>query len=591
MPAGVPPPRHALRHARRATRRFLALALAATAVAVAAPPGAVASGTPVAPSASTPSVDATTSTVEGIDVSHWQGAIDWAKVAGAGKHFAIIKATDSDDFFDDRYVFNHTNAKANGLWTGAYHFARPDSSAGDAVGEADWFVSHIGLTAGDLVPALDLEQSGGLSVSSLQTWVKTFLDRVTSRTGVRPMIYTSPNFWKNAMGDSRALADAGYKILWVAHWGVSSPTVPAQNWGGHGWTFWQYTSDGSVPGIGTRVDLDRYNGTDFSRVAYSTFKLTASVPASATKQGGTSAATVGIVRTNFDSDVALDIAGLPAGATATFDANPAGGDAAGLTVTTDPDPAATPVGTYPLTITGQANGLTRILKMSLVVTDGLPPTVSVPSTRLWSGRTLGTTTVPVRVLWSATDPSGLASTALQKSSNDGAWTTVGLASATAQAADSSIPIGGTGRQRVRATDRRTNTSDWVPGGLVRASVYQQSSSAVTWTGTWHTTGWSSASGGSVRYATSRGASATFSFTGSSVAWVAAKGSTRGSVWVYVDGAYAGSVSLYAATGQSRAMVFARNWSTVGSHTLKIVVAGTAGHARVDVDAFARLTIG
>jgi GH25 family lysozyme M1 (1,4-beta-N-acetylmuramidase) len=529
--------------------------------------------------------------VEGIDVSHWQGAIDWAKVAGAGKRFAIIKATDSDDFVDDRYAFNHANAKANGLWTGAYHFARPDSSAGDAVGEADWFASHIGLSAGDLIPALDLEQSGGLSVSALQAWVKTFLDRATSRTGVRPMIYTSPNFWKNSMGDSRALADAGYKILWIAHWGVSAPTVPAQNWGGNGWTFWQYTSDGSVAGISGRVDLDRYNGTDFSRVAYSTFKLTAAVPASSTKQGGSSAATVGIIRTNFDSDVALDVAGLPAGATATFDANPAAGTAAALTVATDPDPAATAVGTYPLTITGVADGLTRTVRMSLVVTDGLPPTLSVPATRLWTGRTLGTTTVPVRVLWSATDPSGIASTALQRSLNGAAWTSVALGSAAATAGDSYLPIGGSGGHRVRATDRRANTSAWVQGALVRASVYQQSSSAVAWTGAWHTTGWSGASGGSVRYATAKGASATFSFTGSSVAWVAAKGSTRGSVWVYVDGAYAGSVSLYARTGQSRAIVFARNWSTVGSHALRIVVAGTAGHPRVDVDAFVRLAVG
>jgi hypothetical protein len=367
--------------------------------------------------------------------------------------------------------------------------------------------------------------------------------------------------------------------------------VPAQNWGGNGWTFWQYTSDGSVAGISGRVDLDRYNGTDFSRVAYSTFKLTAAVPASSTKQGGSSAATVGIIRTNFDSDVALDVAGLPAGATATFDANPAAGTAAALTVATDPDPAATAVGTYPLTITGVADGLTRTVRMSLVVTDGLPPTLSVPATRLWTGRTLGTTTVPVRVLWSATDPSGIASTALQRSLNGAAWTSVALGSAAATAGDSYLPIGGSGGHRVRATDRRANTSAWVQGALVRASVYQQSSSAVAWTGAWHTTGWSGASGGSVRYATAKGASATFSFTGSSVAWVAAKGSTRGSVWVYVDGAYAGSVSLYARTGQSRAIVFARNWSTVGSHALRIVVAGTAGHPRVDVDAFVRLAVG
>ncbi len=199
--------------------------------------------------------------------------------------------------------------------------------------------------------------------------------------------------------------------------------------------------------------------------------------------------------------------------------------------------------------------------------------------------------MPVHVAWAATDPSGIASTGLQRSVNGGSWATTTLPSVAATAADSAIPIAGSGRLRVRATDKNANTSEWLPGDLIRASVYQQTSGAVTWTGTWHTTGWSGASGGSVRYATGQGASATFQFTGSSVAWVAAKGTTRGSVWIYVDGSYAGSVSLHASTGQSRAIVFARNWATVGSHTLRVVVAGTAGHARVDVDAFIRLTTG
>ena len=236
-------------------------------------------------------------------------------------------------------------------------------------------------------------------------------------------------------------------------------------------------------------------------------------------------------------------------------------------------------------------GLTKTTKVNLVVTDGIAPTLTAPSTRLWSGRTLGTTTVPVRIGWSATDPSGVSSTGLQRSANGGSWTTSSLPSSAAMAADSSIPIGGTGSHRARAGDAKANVSEWLAASPVRASVYQQSSTAVTWTGTWHTTGWSGASGGSVRYATSKYASATFAFTGSSVAWIAAKGSTRGSAWVYVDGAFAGSVSLKSTAGQSRAMVFARNWTTVGPHTLKIVVAATAGHPRIDVDAFVRLASG
>jgi hypothetical protein len=198
--------------------------------------------------------------------------------------------------------------------------------------------------------------------------------------------------------------------------------------------------------------------------------------------------------------------------------------------------------------------------------------------------------VPVRIVWSASDPSGIASTGLQRTLDGTTWTSRSLPSIAAMSADSSIPIGGSARHRVRATDTKANTSGWLAGGLAKASVSQQTSSAVTWTGTWHTASWSAASGGSVRYATARGASATFRFTGSSVAWVSAKGTNRGKVWVYVDGAFATSVDTYASRGQSRAIVFARNWSTVGTHTLKVVVAGTAGRPRVDIDAFVRLVV-
>ena len=66
---------------------------------------------------------------------------------------------------------------------------------------------------------------------------------------MKPLIYTSPNFWLANMGNTRWFADHGYP-LWIAHWGVSAPSVPADNWGGNGWTYWQWTSTGHVAGIG-----------------------------------------------------------------------------------------------------------------------------------------------------------------------------------------------------------------------------------------------------------------------------------------------------------------------------------------------------
>ncbi len=207
-------------------------------------------------------------TLEGIDVSHYQGVIDWPSVAAAGKRFAIMKVTEGQTYVDPGYATNHTAARAAGLPVSAYHFARPMSTRGDAVIQADWFVNNAALLPGDLVPALDLEQTGGLSVSDLQAWVGAWLGEVTAKLGVRPMIYASPAFWTTSMGNTTLFADQGYSVLWIAHWGTSSPALPAANWGGHGWTFWQYSSTGSVPGISGNVDLDRYNGSDLTGVTF-----------------------------------------------------------------------------------------------------------------------------------------------------------------------------------------------------------------------------------------------------------------------------------------------------------------------------------
>jgi GH25 family lysozyme M1 (1,4-beta-N-acetylmuramidase) len=223
--------------------------------------------TPTPKPAATPTPTPTPKRLEGIDVSHWQGTIDWGKVRGAGKKFAFIKASEHTSFVDDKYQTNRANAKSAGLKVGAYHFARPNLGTTDAYAEADHFIETADWTSGELRPVLDLEDTGGLSSSALQTWVKAFVQRVYAQTGVRAIIYVSPAFWSSKMGNSRWFADNGYDVLWIAHWTTaSSPSVPAENWGGKSWTFWQYTSSGSVSGISGRVDLDRFNGSDLSKV-------------------------------------------------------------------------------------------------------------------------------------------------------------------------------------------------------------------------------------------------------------------------------------------------------------------------------------
>ncbi|MGE5460400.1 MAG: GH25 family lysozyme [Solirubrobacterales bacterium] len=202
----------------------------------------------------------------GIDVSHWQESIDWAQVAASGQRFAIAKATEGRSYVDPMYATNAAGATANGIMFGAYHFAKPDDTPNDAVLEADHFVDVAQLAPGNLVPALDIERTGGLTQAELTQWILTWLGRVTERLGVKPMVYTSPHGWLVRTGDTTAVADAGYTILWVAHWDVSSPTLPANDWQGNGWTFWQYTDCGTVPGIVGCVDLDWFARTSFEGV-------------------------------------------------------------------------------------------------------------------------------------------------------------------------------------------------------------------------------------------------------------------------------------------------------------------------------------
>lgn len=202
---------------------------------------------------------------KGIDVSHWQGKIDWNKVAGARMSFAFIKATEGTSFLDPRFASYRAGARAAGIVTGAYHYARPDATPGDAVAEARWLINNISpIASDDLLPVLDLEVTGGLSTAARQQWMLDWLNEVYRLTGRRAMIFTWSGFWTNKMGNTEAIAQAGH-ALWISYGGGgSTPNVPANNWAGYGWSFWKYDNCGSVPGIDGCVDLDKSNGIDLT---------------------------------------------------------------------------------------------------------------------------------------------------------------------------------------------------------------------------------------------------------------------------------------------------------------------------------------
>lgn len=193
-------------------------------------------------------------TVQGVDVSHWQGVIDWGKVKAAGIEFAFFKATEHTMFFDGQFDNNWKNSRANGVIRGAYHFYRPSY---DPLIQAEWFVQKAGVPGdGDLPPTLDLEVTDNLAPADVAKGALQFLARVELLTGRVPMIYTSNRVFNTVLGGPAGFAKYP---LWVANWNVMCPNIPDPTW--KSWRFWQTTDSGAVNGIAGKVDLDAWNGT------------------------------------------------------------------------------------------------------------------------------------------------------------------------------------------------------------------------------------------------------------------------------------------------------------------------------------------
>ncbi|MBI5495086.1 MAG: hypothetical protein HY904_08655 [Deltaproteobacteria bacterium] len=191
-------------------------------------------------------------TVRGVDVSYWQGSIDWERVKGAGMKFGIARISDGTRHVDTQFGRNWRQMKAQGLVRGAYQFFRSNQ---DPIAQARLVVRQLneygGLDDADMPVVLDLETRDGMSNATIVSRARQWLRYVEQHTGKRPIIYTAA-MMSSTLGSN--LSD--YK-LWVANWTTSCPTMPS---GWRHWVFWQYTSDGSVAGISGRVDTNRFNG-------------------------------------------------------------------------------------------------------------------------------------------------------------------------------------------------------------------------------------------------------------------------------------------------------------------------------------------
>ncbi|MCW8875434.1 MAG: GH25 family lysozyme [Kangiellaceae bacterium] len=183
------------------------------------------------------------SQTRGIDVSHYQGVIDWSQLSLEGLHFVFIKATQGLHFVDPTFSGNTKGAEQISLLSGAYHFFEPKQSP---VEQAEFFLE---VTSGlhQLPPVLDIEIAQGLDKKEIVSASKQWLEKVEAETGCRPIIYSSLDFWQTYLSDD--LAD--YQ-LWVAEYqkGLKQPT------GSESWIFWQETDSAHLAGIKSSVDLN-----------------------------------------------------------------------------------------------------------------------------------------------------------------------------------------------------------------------------------------------------------------------------------------------------------------------------------------------
>lgn len=195
--------------------------------------------------------------IHGIDVSKWQGRIDWASVRRAGTQFAFIKATEGGDHVDERFHENWVGAKRAGVPRGAYHFVywcRP------AHEQAEWFKRNVPQDPDALPPVLDLEWNGHsrncprkVSREVALDMARTMLREMEAHTGKRPIIYTDITFHKEVLVGE--LDDYPFWLRSVA-------AEPEERYDRRRWTFWQYTTTGRVPGITGDVDRNTFYGTE-----------------------------------------------------------------------------------------------------------------------------------------------------------------------------------------------------------------------------------------------------------------------------------------------------------------------------------------
>jgi lysozyme len=194
--------------------------------------------------------------VHGVDVSRWQGDIDWMKLRTQGANFAFIKATDGGDHLDPMFQKNWRRAKEAGIRRGAYHFfywCRVASS------QAEWFIRNVPKDPDALPPVIDAEYNGEssckkrLSRAKYVEKIKVFSEMLERHYGKRPIIYTAPDFYEDNL--SGELKDHPFWLRSVA-------AHPSKRYPNRRWMFWQYSGSGLSHGVSGKIDLNVFAGSE-----------------------------------------------------------------------------------------------------------------------------------------------------------------------------------------------------------------------------------------------------------------------------------------------------------------------------------------
>lgn len=189
--------------------------------------------------------------LHGIDVSHYQHTINWSETAKDSKvGYVYLKATEGRDLIDDTYDYNLREARKQGLKVGSYHFFRPNLSAES---QFQNFRKVVNKKHQDLIPLIDVEVMGGVTIATLHTRLLEFLKLVTEEYGRRPMIYTGRNFYNKYFAGVPAFK--AYQFM-IAQYTLDEPILA----GNDDFVIWQYTGHGSVRGIRGEVDQSRFRG-------------------------------------------------------------------------------------------------------------------------------------------------------------------------------------------------------------------------------------------------------------------------------------------------------------------------------------------